>query len=59
MQQELLRLANSKKEYGDVADETHKLRERRQVDKITVYEDRLTVDCKVLCSSTKYGVAIL
>lgn len=30
LQQELLRLANGKKEYGDVADEIHKLREQRQ-----------------------------
>ena len=30
MQQELLRLANGKKEYGDVADEIHKLRQQRQ-----------------------------
>ena len=30
LQQELLRLANGKKEYGNVADEIHKLREQRQ-----------------------------
>lgn len=30
LQQELLRLANGKKEYGGVADEIHKLREQRQ-----------------------------
>lgn len=30
LQQELLRLANGKKEYGDVADEIHQLREQRQ-----------------------------
>ena len=30
LQQELLRLANGKKEYEDVADEIHKLREQRQ-----------------------------
>jgi len=30
LQQELLRLANSKKEYGNVADKIHKLREQRQ-----------------------------
>lgn len=30
LQQELLRLANGKKEYGDVANEIHKLREQRQ-----------------------------
>ena len=30
LQQELLRLANGKKEYGDVAGEIHKLREQRQ-----------------------------
>ncbi len=30
LQQELLRLANGKKQYGDVADEIHKLREQRQ-----------------------------
>lgn len=30
LQQEFLRLANDKKEYGDVADEIHKLREHRQ-----------------------------
>lgn len=95
-----MRLANGKKEYVNVADENHKLREqwqdvltqdaerdskrqriekmrpflekqvneplaydeqlvRRLVKKVMVYEDRLTVDCKVLCSSTKYGVAIL
>lgn len=29
LQQELLRLANGKKEYGNVADEIHKLREQR------------------------------
>ncbi len=87
LQQELLRLANGKKEYGDVADEIHKLREQRQdvltqdaerdgrrqrieemraflekqvneplgydeqlvrrlVEKITVYDDRLTVKFK-------------
>ncbi|MDE7367010.1 MAG: hypothetical protein K2N24_06625 [Lachnospiraceae bacterium] len=28
--QELLRLANGKKKYGDVSDEIHKLREQRQ-----------------------------
>ncbi len=31
LHQELLRLANGKKEYGNVADEIHKLREQRQV----------------------------
>lgn len=87
LQQELLRLANGKKEYGDVADEIHKLREQRQdvltqdaerdgrrqrieemrafleeqvneqlaydeqlvrrlVEKIMVYDDRLTVEFK-------------
>lgn len=87
LQQELLRLANGKKEYGNVADEIHKLREQRQdvliqdaerdgrrqrieemraflekqaneplgydeqlvrrlVEKITVYENRLTVEFK-------------
>lgn len=87
LQQELLRLANGKKEYGNVADEIHKLREQRQdvltqdaerdgrrqrieemraflekqaneplgydgqlvrrlVEKITVYDDRLTVEFK-------------
>lgn len=87
LQQELLRLANGKKEYGDVADEIHKLRQQRQdvlaqdaerdgrrqridemraflmeqlneplaydeqlvrrlVEKITVSEDRLTVEFK-------------
>lgn len=87
LQQELLRLANGKKEYGNVADEIHKLREQRQdvltqdaerdgrwqrieemrafleeqaneplaydeqlvwrlVEKVTVYEDRLTVEFK-------------
>ena len=87
LQQELLRLANGKKEYGDVADEIHKLKEQRQdvltqdaerdgkrqrieemraflreqaneplaydeqlvrrlVEKITVYDDRLTVEFK-------------
>lgn len=87
LQQELLRLANGKKEYGNVADEIHKLREQRQdvltqdaerdgrrqrieemrgflekqvneplaydeqlvrrlVEKITVYEERLTVEFK-------------
>lgn len=30
LQKELLRLANSKKEYGNVADEIHKLRQQRQ-----------------------------
>ncbi len=30
LQQELLRLANGKKEYGNVADEIYKLREQRQ-----------------------------
>lgn len=30
LQQELLQLANGKKEYGNVADEIHKLREQRQ-----------------------------
>lgn len=30
LQQELLRLANGKKEYGDVADKIHKLQEQRQ-----------------------------
>lgn len=30
LQQELLQLVNGKKEYGDVADEIHKLREQRQ-----------------------------
>lgn len=38
LQQELLRRANGKKEYGDVADEIHKLREQRQ--------DVLTQDAK-------------
>lgn len=87
LQQELLRLANGKKEYGNVADEIHKLREQRQdvlaqdaekdgrrqrieemraflekqvnepleydeqlvrrlVEKITVYDNRLTVEFK-------------
>ncbi len=87
LQQELLQLANGKKEYGNIADEIHKLREQRQVvltqdaerdgkrqrigemsdflekkvnesliydeqlvrrlvEKITVYEDRLTVEFK-------------
>ena len=87
LQQELLRLANGKKEYGDVADEIHKLREQRQdvltqdaerdgkrqrieemrdflreqayesleydeqlvrrlVEKITVYDNRMTVEFK-------------
>lgn len=87
LQQELLRLANGKKEYGNVADEIHKLREQRQdvltqdaemdgrrqrieemraflekqvneplaydeqlvrrlVEKITVYDDRMTVEFK-------------
>ena len=87
LQKELLRLANGKKEYGNVADEIHKLREQRQdvltqdaerdgkrqrieemrgflekqvneplaydeqlvrrlVEKITVYDDRLTVEFK-------------
>ena len=87
LQQELLRLANGKNEYGDVADEIHKLRKQRQdvlaqdaerdgrrqrieemrkfletqvneslaydeqlvrrlVEKITVYENRLTVEFK-------------
>lgn len=87
LQQVLLRLANGKKEYGDVADEIHKLRQQRQdvltqdaerdgrrqrieemrgvlekqvneplaydeqlvrrlVEKITVYEERLTVEFK-------------
>ena len=87
LQQELLRLANGKKEYGDVADEIHKLREQRQdilaqdaerdgkrqrigemrdflekqvsepleydehlvrrlVEKITVYDERMTVEFK-------------
>ena len=87
LQQELLRLANGKTEYGDVVDEIHKLREQRQdvltqdaerdgrrqrieemraflreqaneplvydeqlvrrlVEKITVYDDRLTVEFK-------------
>lgn len=87
LQQELLRLANSKKEYGNVANEIHKLREQRQdvlaqdaerdgrqqrieemrtfleeqvneplaydeqlvrrlVEKITVYEDKMTVEFK-------------
>lgn len=87
LQQELLRLANGKKEYGGVADEIHKLREQRQdvltqdaerdgrrqrieemrvflreqvneplvydeqlvrrmVEKVMVYEDRLTVEFK-------------
>lgn len=30
LQQELLRLANGKKEYGNIADEIHKLRQQRQ-----------------------------
>lgn len=30
LQQELLRLANGKKEYGNVADEIHKLQQQRQ-----------------------------
>ena len=87
LQKELLRLANGRKEYGNVADEIHKLREQRQdvltqdaerdgkrqrieemrgflekqvneplaydeqlvrrlVEKITVYDDRLTVEFK-------------
>lgn len=87
LQQELLRLANGKKEYGNVADEIHKLREQRQdvltqdaerdgrrqrieemraflekqvneplgydehlvrrlVEKITVYDERMTVEFK-------------
>lgn len=87
LQQELLRLANSKKQYGDVVNRIHKLREQRQdvlaqdaerdgrrqrieemraflekqvneplaydeqlvrrlVEKITVYDDRLTVEFK-------------
>ncbi len=87
LQKELLRLANGKKEYGNVADEIHKLRQQRQdvltqdaerdgrgqrieemraflreqaneplvydeqlvrrlVEKITVYDDRLTVEFK-------------
>lgn len=87
LQQELLRLANSKKQYGDVVNRIHKLREQRQdvmaqdaerdgrrqrieemraflegqvneplaydeqlvrrlVEKIIVYEERLTVEFK-------------